>query len=179
MRSDVGKPAEIELLRDGAARTVTIVPGPYPLKLPELHAPPALGSLAPELVAQRIDGGPMPAAKGPRLLFFWASWCASCERAVPEVLALARARDLQIIAVSDEDPVHLQGFLDGRAAPFPELVASDRDRRDFRSFGVSGTPTIVILDAQGRIEHYQTGYAPARGIELPGWTWAGSSRGTQ
>ncbi|MBW2314916.1 MAG: redoxin domain-containing protein, partial [Deltaproteobacteria bacterium] len=171
MRREVGQAAELELLRAAVPRTVTILPSAYPLTLPELHARPSPGSLAPKLLARRLDGGELPASGGSRLLFFWASWCPVCERALPEVLALSGARDLEIVAVSDEDPTHLQAFLDGRSAPFPALVAADQERGDFRSYGVSGTPTIVIVDAEGRIEHYQTGYASGRGIEVPGWTW--------
>jgi hypothetical protein len=37
---------------------------------------------------------------------------------------------------------------------------------------VSGTPTFVLVDGKGAVQSYATGYTPAQGLPLEGWTWA-------
>jgi hypothetical protein len=38
---------------------------------------------------------------------------------------------------------------------------------------VSGTPTIVLVDAKGSVRHYQTGYNLENGLRIDGWSWEG------
>ena len=52
-------------------------------------------------------------------------------------------------------------------------VAVDEYRRAFLAYGVSGTPTFVLVDAQGDVQSIATGYAPAKGLPIDGWTWSG------
>jgi hypothetical protein len=47
----------------------------------------------------------------------------------------------------------------------------DTMRRSFVSFGVSGTPTLLLIDADGTIRHRQVGYTKTKGITLDGWKW--------
>jgi hypothetical protein len=46
-------------------------------------------------------------------------------------------------------------------------------RTSFQSFGVSGTPTLLLVDAGGVIRHRQVGYTPEKGITVEGWRWPG------
>jgi cytochrome c biogenesis protein CcmG/thiol:disulfide interchange protein DsbE len=107
----------------------------------------------------------------PHLLFFWATWCGPCKSAVPEVMALAKSRGLGALAISDEDEKTVASFLAGRADPFFTSVAVDPLRRSFISYGVSGTPTIVVVDARGVIRHRQVGYTADKGLAVEGWSW--------
>jgi len=54
-------------------------------------------------------------------------------------------------------------------------VASDELRRNHQGFGVSGTPTFVLLEAHGRIEWRQVGYSPKTKLAIPGWSWPGAT----
>jgi hypothetical protein len=56
--------------------------------------------------------------------------------------------------------------------PFPATVAIDTNRSGFLAYGVSGTPTFVLVDGDGRIRSYSTGYAPDKGIGVDGWSWS-------
>jgi len=150
--------------------TVTIRPGPFPLELPKLPGPPKLGSAAPALDLEIFRGEADLAAPRPRLLFFWATWCGICKHAVPEVLAYERTHDVQVVAITDEDAETLRPFFRDRRAEFPAIVARDPQRRVFQRYGVSGTPTFVLVDGGGIIRHYQTGY-PAAGLQIEGWHW--------
>ena len=78
---------------------------------------------------------------------------------------------MPIVAVSDENPDKVRSFLDDWSDPFPELVLSDELRLSYVSFGVSGTPTFVLIDESGVIEWRQTGYTPSRGLGVKDWDW--------
>ena len=170
MRRQIDVPAPLAVWRDAAVRTVTIRPGPFPLELPKLPGPPKLGSAAPALDLEIFRGEADLAAPRPRLLFFWATWCGICKHAVPEVLAYERTHDVQVVAITDEDAETLRPFFRDRRAEFPAIVARDPQRRVFQRYGVSGTPTFVLVDGGGIIRHYQTGY-PAAGLQIEGWHW--------
>jgi thiol-disulfide isomerase/thioredoxin len=104
-------------------------------------------------------------------LFFWATWCTHCKVALPEVMAFAAARDVEVVAITDEDMDTLKGFFTQFGQPFPETVAIDKYRATFQAYGVSGTPTFVLVDADGVVRHYGTGYNPSKGLEIQGWDY--------
>lgn len=174
MRSQLYRPASVEILRDGRPLELTLIPGPYPLELPKLPGPPKVGSAAPPLEVEPFRGGGTPSGK--RILFFWATWCGPCKQSLPELLAFAEAEGAEVLAITDEEPEILDAFFQDFRSPFPKRVAIDPRRTSFQRYGVSGTPTFVLVDAEGVIRHYQRGYRPASGLEVPGWEWSRSSR---
>lgn len=127
-------------------------------------ASPALGgelvAVAPKPVALTVtdrDGREhrLPDAGGRlTLLHFWASWCGSCREEFPAIDALQRdmrADGLRVAAVS----------LDRMGWPVIErtvaalavaevAVFHDRDREAARTLGVTGLPTTLVVDADGR-----------------------------
>jgi thiol-disulfide isomerase/thioredoxin len=177
MLSTVGHPQQIDVVRDGRRRQLTLVPGPYPLTWPELPGPPKVGSAAPALKQITAYRGSLPKlARGtPTLLFFWATWCAPCKAALPEVLAFERERHTPVLAITDEAPEKLDAFFK-IAGEFPENVAVDEYRNAFVAYGVSGTPTFVLIDGDGRVRSYATGYAASKGLAIDGWKWAKETR---
>lgn len=170
MRSPRDTPLQLGLLREGRPTDVTVSLGPYPIELPRLPAPPVVGDEAPVLPAMRSVSGPVP-GEGSHVLFFWATWCGPCKAALPELLAWSEGAGVPVLAVSDESPDKIRTFLDGWSEPFPERVLSDDLRTSFVTYGVSGTPTFVLVDAEGTIEWRQTGYSPVKGLGLDDWDW--------
>jgi thiol-disulfide isomerase/thioredoxin len=171
MTSALGRPTQLELRRGGRTLEVTLVPGPFPLELPALPGPPKVGSPAPTLELELYRGERLAAAR-PQLLFFWATWCGPCKQSLPELMAFAAARDVDVVAISDEEPAQLEPFL-SKHADFPAHVASDPLRAAFQAYGVAGTPTFVLIGADGVIQLYQRGYSAERGLQVEGWTWPG------
>ncbi len=169
MWREIGEPAPLEVSRAGQPLRITLRPDPYPLAMPDLPGPPKVGSVAPALKMELFRGTTELAQTKPRLLFFWATWCVICKHAVPEMLAFARERDVELVAITDEDPETLAPFFLDMQEPFPEVVAIDPLRISFRNYGVSGTPTFVLIDGKGVVRHYQSGYTLERGLQIEGW----------
>ena len=174
MLSAVDRPAPLVVQRGDRRVRVTLVPKPYPIRLPELPGPPQVGSVAPPLEVAPYRGTlPERLADGkPHLLFFWATWCAPCKASLPEVLAFEQERGVQVIAITDEPAEQLEPFFAKFTNPFPATVAVDELRRAFQAYGVSGTPTFVLVDLEGRVASTSSGYTPEKGLGIEGWSWS-------
>lgn len=108
----------------------------------------------------------------PVVLFFWAHWCSDCKFQGPILADLLKefARDgLTVIA-----PTKRYGYIGARdVSPDEERrhIALVRDHfyeflghapiplstRNFQNYGVSSTPTIVLVDRQGIVRLYHPG----------------------
>jgi thiol-disulfide isomerase/thioredoxin len=144
--------------------------------LPKLPGPPEVGSAAPPIKVDLLKGPKQLADGKPRLLFFWATWCAICKSALPEVLAFGQERNVEIVAITDEEPAKVREFLKTFTEPFPSIVATDRHRIVFQNYGVSGLPTFVLVDAGGTVRHYHAGYTRNMGLGIEGWKWSGATQ---
>ena len=178
MRREIDVDAPLDVLREGAPMQVTLRPGPFPLELPKLPGPPKVGSTAPPLdveMVTRDDGddamheAAVKAKDRPRLLYFWATWCTICKQALPELHAFTLARSVDVIAITDEEPDLVREFLRTADGWFPPIVVTDPFRATFQSYGVSGTPTFVLIDGAGVVRQYQSGYRPELGLQIDGW----------
>ena len=135
------------------------------------------GRVAPPLEFSEFLGPKPPtlaSLKGkPVLLFFWAHWCGDCRGEAP-LLAQIRSeyanRGLVVIG-----PTQRYGYGgDGEdIAPAAELKYIDSIRRqfysqlldvpvplnqeNFRNYGASTTPTLVLIDRQGIVRLYHPG----------------------
>ena len=173
MRSVPGVSAPLEIRREGVTQVVSLVPKAMPQKWPSLPGPPKVGSAAPALRLDRYRGDvPTTLADGrSRLLFFWATWCGICKVAVPELVAFEAARQTEVISITDETATELDPFFAEWKDSFPSHVATDESRAAFRNYGVSGTPTFVLIDGNGVVQQHHTGYATKKGLQIDGWEW--------
>ena len=62
-------------------------------------------------------------------------------------------------------------FIDGVAFWAPTLPGWSIARAAFRGYGVSGTPTFVLIDGNGIVREHATGYAKKKGLAIEGWKW--------
>lgn len=118
---------------------------------------------APHAVYALLDGGTFAVtqARGHVLfLDFYATWCEPCRRELPDVEAYALAHpevDVVPVDVGEAQPVvaafaralHLRG------------VALDPQALSRGFFALTGFPTIVTIDPQGRVRARWEGYNPA------------------
>lgn len=171
MLSKVDVPRRLDLLRGDARIQRTLVPGAHPGSFPELPAPPGPGDAAPPLRVSAFRGD-LPASlagNGKHLLFFWATWCVPCKAALPELMAYSKATGVPVIAITDEKETVLTSFFEQFEGAFPPIVAMDRSRATFLSYGVSGTPTFVLVGDDGIVDSASTGYNRKKGIAIGGW----------
>ena len=108
------------------------------------------------------------------LLYFWAHWCSDCKRQEP-VLELLHKNysDDGLVFIG---PTKLYGYsAQGRQAtpseeldylgsayqknyPTPPWMPVPVSRQNFLRFGVSSTPTLVLVDRKGIVRLYHPGY---------------------
>jgi thiol-disulfide isomerase/thioredoxin len=136
------------------------------------------GKPAPALDVARGVAGPQPRpltahAGHPVLLFFWAHWCSDCKAEIPiiqKVQAAYRAKGLEVIA-----PTQHYGYVAGGedapvaietpyiAKTFAQYYAglgkveTPLSEANFARYGVSTTPTLVLVNAAGIVTLYHPG----------------------
>ena len=76
-----------------------------------------------------------------------------------------------MVAITDEEPAVVAKFRARWKGPFFDFVAIDGFRKTFIAHGVSGTPTIVLVDENGVIRLRQVGYTVNSGLNVNGWRW--------
>jgi thiol-disulfide isomerase/thioredoxin len=176
MTAPIGLAQPLQVLRGDEMLTLALTPQAYPSVWPDLPGPPKVGTPAPPLDDLELFRG-KPLAEltngGPYLLFFWATWCGPCKAALPELLAFERERGIPVLSITDEPADSVTNFLQKFEQPFPEVIALDEARQSFIAYAVAGTPRFVLVDGQGRIQDYETGYRASHGLAFEGWEWEG------
>ena len=138
------------------------------------------GKPAPPLEAAvgLTDRKPQPLAKHvghPVLLFFWAHWCIDCKNQVAIVAELQHrygARGLEVIAPTqhygyvaggeDAPPNVETAYMKAVHAQFYKALGNVEvpvSEENFGVYGVSSTPTLVLIDATGTVRLYNPGNA--------------------
>lgn len=132
------------------------------------------GKLAPPIdTTQWIGERPQPVAalRGkPVLLFFWAHWCPDCKQEAP-ILARFQKQYKDLVVIG---PTQRYGYVEGgqEAPPEAEMKYIEQVRRqfysevamtvpvseeNFKNFGASTTPTVVLIDRRGIVRLYHPG----------------------
>lgn len=96
------------------------------------------------------------------VLDFWASWCAPCQRSLPLWQEMEEASpDLRVLAVNiDDQRENALTFM--RRFSLDLTVVFDPDHEVVKSFQLEGLPTVVVIDPQGIIRSYYSGYQDAQ-----------------
>ena len=135
------------------------------------------GKMAPALDEHEFLGSkpvPLSALKGsPVLVFFWAHWCPDCKQEVAILTEIEKeyaAKHLMMVAPTQRYGYTARGE---EASPADELKYIDEVRHkfyhdlldipapvseeNFKNYGASTTPTLVLIDRQGIVRLYHPG----------------------
>ena len=130
------------------------------------------GDRAPEFALPSLDGkGTVSLAEYQgKLVYldFWASWCAPCLKAIPEIEAMRKqlaSSGFQVVAVNlDQNTKKALRFLEKNPIGYPS--ASDPKGRLPKQFGVDTMPTSYLIDGEGVIRHVHRGFQRGDGVKL-------------
>jgi thiol-disulfide isomerase/thioredoxin len=92
----------------------------------------------------------------PRLLNFWATWCAPCRREIPLLKAMQEAQGedgVQIIGIAVDFPEEVSAYAEKAQFNYPILVGQEDAMAVAESSGVDfiGMPFTMILSADGEL----------------------------
>lgn len=124
---------------------------------------PLLGASAPDIGVVRINGGGVLRLDDLDgqvvVLDFWATWCAPCTKALPMYEALSRAFQGQpitfLLASVDDGMGVIERYWGDRDMPV-EVGLVQEDGAE--AFGVSGIPSMFIIDKDGTVVGHSLGY---------------------
>ena len=101
---------------------------------------------------------------------FWASWCAPCKAAYPDLAALqkrAGTRDLAVVTINEDSRrAAAEAFLQQVKATLP--VVWDTTNAIGKSFSVNEMPTTLVFDRKGRLRFRHQGGTTDKGHDLAG-----------
>ena len=86
-------------------------------------------------------------------------------------MAYEREQKTPVLSITDEAAESINAFLKKHKGPFPEAIVLDERRRSFLDYGVSGTPGFVLVDEEGNISSFNSGYRASRGLVIEDWIW--------
>jgi peroxiredoxin len=122
---------------------------------------------APPFTLQPINQGPVPTRATPGKILvvdFFATWCSPCIAELPELerlrADLQTKRDIEFVLVGTnsggDTPERVRAFAQRRHISLP--VAFDPEQRMMHAFGLSGFPTLVVIDRTGHVRLTHSGY---------------------
>lgn len=96
------------------------------------------------------------------VLDFWATWCGPCKMAMPSLQKLHEryaGKPVSIIGVNcmEQDPDEAVKYTKKEKFTYMQLLAGDELAA---AYGVSGIPTLIVIDAKGNILGSEVGFSP-------------------
>lgn len=144
------------------AKLIAEFPNPF-AKGPRLEDVDLTGNPAPELRLRSADGKitTLSSLRGqPAFIEFWATWCGPCVDLMPDLTKLyaeVKGKGLVWMSVdNDEDSGDAAAFLSGEHISWPNY--HDEDGSLGKAFQRRGIPLGVLIDAEGTITFYKSGY---------------------
>jgi thiol-disulfide isomerase/thioredoxin len=137
---------------------------------------PTVGTPGPVITGQQFDGSSITIGgptDQPTMLVFLAHWCPHCNDEIPEIVKLRDAgdlpADLNIIGIStavvdDRDNYPPSEWMVEKDWTWP-VLADTAEAEAFQTYGGTGFPYTVMLDADGNVLARKSGNEPAERIK--------------
>ena len=102
--------------------------------------------------------------------YFWATWCKSCVKEVPQLIALQnqyKDKNVQFIGIAIDNADKVEKFTKDNAIPYPILIGGDDAMALSKKLGdlVGGLPFMVIIDKNGKLVEKILGEIPEGKLE--------------
>jgi thiol-disulfide isomerase/thioredoxin len=115
-----------------------------------------------------LDGGRLGPADhdGVVVVEFWATWCGPCHMQAATLEELApelTKRGATVLSVNVGEDIELEREHIA-ANPTRWAVLLDRDEKVSRDLGVAALPTLVVVDAEGKVSAVEVGLRGGRAI---------------
>jgi thiol-disulfide isomerase/thioredoxin len=118
---------------------------------------------APDFTLKTLDGREITLSKLKGkvvLLDFWATWCAPCRESIPHLIQLHKTygeKGLEVVGMNVDrgDTDTVARFVKSMDIPYPIVVTPEEVSRNF---GVTGLPTAVLVDKEGKIREKIVGF---------------------
>lgn len=137
-----------------------------------------VGDSAPQFALEDIEGNTLDLAeavpKKAHLLVFWSIFCEPCKAEMPLIQRLYeqyREKGFDVLAVAmDGEPMKksIQGLVKQQGYTFRVFIdklAADESFVAADPYGVAGTPTLYIVDKEGKIAFAEVGRTPKEVLE--------------
>ena len=119
----------------------------------------AIGDTAPDFQLAKMDGTPVSTSdlRGqPAVIVFWTAWCPICKEEAPRINALAaqyESKGVRVLGINIKDSVaRTEGGINEFGIKY--AVARDADASVTRTYKVTGTPTVILLDSKGVVRYF-------------------------
>ncbi len=102
--------------------------------------------------------------------YFWATWCKSCVKEVPQFIALQnkyKDKNVQFIGIAIDNADKVEKFAKDNAIPYPVLIGGDDAMALSKKLGdlVGGLPFTVVIDKNGQLVEKILGEIPEGKLE--------------
>ncbi|MCK6416973.1 MAG: hypothetical protein QG643_441 [Pseudomonadota bacterium] len=102
-------------------------------------------------------------------LYVWAHWCPICRVQEPTVTRLQQDHPVLTVALQSGQAAQVVQLQQQRQLPWTTAV--DPEGQLAGALGVHAVPTLLVIDAQGKVTGSSVGYTSAWGMRLRLW-WA-------